>query len=275
MITDPADLPAPSAFSSSSQSSAPSTLDDADSLADTASLTDAAEHILPAATGFTDLALPEPILRAVIDKGYEQPTPIQRLAIPLLLQGRDVIGQAQTGTGKTAAFSLPLLQRIDPQLHAVQALVLVPTRELALQVATAVHAYAQNLPRVSVLPVFGGDSMERQISRLGRGVHVVVGTPGRILDHLRRGSLDLSQVRFLVLDEADEMLRMGFLEDVEAILEKTPAERQTTLLSATMPPAIRRIARHHLREPEHVVYEGEGHSWRRTATASCWPASAA
>ncbi|HRI49709.1 MAG TPA: DEAD/DEAH box helicase [Pseudomonadota bacterium] len=222
-------------------------------------LADTAEHDPPAAApspslaSFAALALPEPLLRAVTDKGYEEPTPIQTLAIPLLLKGRDVIGQAQTGTGKTAAFSLPLLARIDPQVQAVQALVLVPTRELALQVATAVHAYAQHLPRVNVLPIFGGDSMDRQITRLGRGTHVVVGTPGRILDHLRRGSLDLSRVGFLVLDEADEMLRMGFLEDVEAILKSTPAERQTTLLSATLPPEIRRVSRHHLRDPEHVA----------------------
>ena len=218
---------------------------------------DTAEHAPPSPSlaSFAALQLPEPLLRAVTDKGYEEPTPIQRLAIPFLLKGRDVIGQAQTGTGKTAAFALPLLARIDPQIHAVQALVLVPTRELALQVATAVHAYAQHLPRVNVLPIFGGDSMERQITRLGRGTHVMVGTPGRILDHLRHGSLDLSRVGFLVLDEADEMLRMGFLEDVEAILKTTPAERQTALLSATLPPEIRRVARHHLRDPEHVAVE--------------------
>jgi len=194
-------------------------------------------------------------LRAVTDEGYTTPTPIQARAIPVLLRGRDLLGQAQTGTGKTAAFALPLLNSIDPNVSAVQALVLCPTRELALQVATAIHDYGKHLPRISVLPIFGGDSMVRQLSRLSRGVHVVVGTPGRVLDHLERGSLVLDKVRFVVLDEADEMLRMGFIEDVESILGKTPSERQTALLSATLPPAIRRVAANQLRHPEHIAIE--------------------
>jgi len=204
---------------------------------------------------FADLGLSEPLLRAVTDEGYTTPTPIQARAIPVLLRGRDLLGQAQTGTGKTAAFALPLLHSIDPSVSAVQALVLCPTRELALQVATAIHDYGKHLPRISVLPIFGGDSMVRQLSRLSRGVHVVVGTPGRVLDHLERGSLVLDKVRFVVLDEADEMLRMGFIEDVESILGKTPSERQTALLSATLPPAIRRVAANQLRHPEHIAIE--------------------
>ncbi len=204
---------------------------------------------------FADLGLSEPLLRAVTDEGYTTPTPIQARAIPVLLRGRDLLGQAQTGTGKTAAFALPLLHSIDPNVSAVQALVLCPTRELALQVATAIHDYGKHLPRISVLPIFGGDSMVRQLSRLSRGVHVVVGTPGRVLDHLERGSLVLDKVRFVVLDEADEMLRMGFIEDVESILGKTPSERQTALLSATLPPAIRRVAANQLRHPEHIAIE--------------------
>ena len=204
---------------------------------------------------FADLGLSEPLLRAVTDEGYTTPTPIQARAIPVLLQGRDLLGQAQTGTGKTAAFALPLLHSIDPSVSAVQALVLCPTRELALQVATAVHDYAKHLPHLSVLPIFGGDSMVRQLSRLSRGVHIVVGTPGRVLDHLERGSLSLDKVRFVVLDEADEMLRMGFLEDVESILGRTPSERQTALLSATLPPAIRRVSANQLKRPEHIAIE--------------------
>ena len=206
-------------------------------------------------TTFADLGLSEPLVRAVSDEGYTTPTPIQARAIPVLLQGRDLLGQAQTGTGKTAAFALPLLHAIDPAVRAVQALVLCPTRELALQVATAIHAYGKNLRQISVLAIFGGDSMARQLAQLSRGVQVVVGTPGRVLDHLERGSLTLDQVRFVVLDEADEMLRMGFIEDVETILGKTPRERQTALLSATLPPVIRRIAHNQLRHPEHIAIE--------------------
>ncbi len=204
---------------------------------------------------FADLGLSEPLVRAVSDEGYTTPTPIQARAIPVLLKGRDLLGQAQTGTGKTAAFALPLLNALDPSVRAVQALVLCPTRELALQVATAIDAYGKYLRQISVLAIFGGDSMGRQLAQLSRGAQVVVGTPGRVLDHLERGSLTLDQVRFVVLDEADEMLRMGFIEDVETILGKTPRERQTALLSATLPPVIRRIAHNQLRHPEHIAIE--------------------
>jgi len=204
------------------------------------------------APGFSALGLNEPIARALSELGYETPTPIQAQSIPALLAGRDLIGQAQTGTGKTAAFSLPLLQRLDPQLAATQALILTPTRELAIQVAEAIHAYARHLGRVRVLPVYGGDSIGKQIARLRSGIQVVVGTPGRVMDHLRRGTLDVGALRSVVLDEADEMLRMGFIEDVEWILEQTPVQRQLALFSATMPREVRRIAQNHLREPVNV-----------------------
>ncbi|HEX2596970.1 MAG TPA: DEAD/DEAH box helicase [Luteimonas sp.] len=202
---------------------------------------------------FTDLALPEPLLRALADVGYETPSPIQAATIPPLLQGRDVLGQAQTGTGKTAAFALPILARIDPAQQKPQALVLAPTRELAIQVAEAFQKYATHLPGFHVLPIYGGQSYGPQLSALKRGVHVVVGTPGRVIDHLERGSLDLSQLRCLVLDEADEMLRMGFIDDVEAVLKKVPATRQVALFSATMPPQIRRIAQTYLKDPVEVA----------------------
>ncbi|HSR66112.1 MAG TPA: DEAD/DEAH box helicase, partial [Xanthomonadaceae bacterium] len=201
---------------------------------------------------FTDLGLPEPLLRALADVGYESPSPIQAATIPPLLGGRDVLGQAQTGTGKTAAFALPILARIDATQHAPQALVLAPTRELAIQVAEAFQKYAHHLPGFHVLPIYGGQSYYPQLQALKRGVQVVVGTPGRIIDHLDRGSLDLSQLRCLVLDEADEMLRMGFIDDVEAVLKKIPESRQVALFSATMPPPIRRIAQTYLRDPVEV-----------------------
>jgi len=209
-------------------------------------------HASDASPSFPALGLNEPLVRALSDLGYETPTPIQAQSIPALLAGRDLIGQAQTGTGKTAAFALPLLQRLDPNLAATQALVLTPTRELAIQVAEAVHAYARQLGRVRVLPVYGGDSIQKQVGRLRAGIHVVVGTPGRVMDHLRRGTLDAGALRSVVLDEADEMLRMGFIEDVEWILEQTPAQRQLALFSATMPREVRRIAQNHLREPVNV-----------------------
>jgi ATP-dependent RNA helicase DeaD len=202
---------------------------------------------------FSDLALGEPLLRALHDVGYELPSPIQAATIPLLLSGRDVLGQAQTGTGKTAAFALPILARIDLAPGAPQALVLTPTRELAIQVAEAFQRYAAHLPGFHVLPIYGGQSYGPQLSALRRGTQVVVGTPGRIIDHLEKGSLDLSRVRTLVLDEADEMLRMGFIDDVERILQRTPAARQTALFSATMPAEIRRIAKTHLRNPAEVT----------------------
>ena len=205
-----------------------------------------------AANSFAALSLPAPLLQALLDVGYETPSAIQAATIPQLLAGVDVLGQAQTGTGKTAAFALPALARLDLSRTLPQVLVLAPTRELAIQVAEAFQKYARHLPDFHVLPIYGGSDYRGQFRQLQRGVHIVVGTPGRIMDHMRRGSLDLSGLQTLVLDEADEMLRMGFIDDVEWILEKTPAERQIALFSATMPAAIRRIARQHLREPQEV-----------------------
>ena len=202
---------------------------------------------------FVDLGLPESVLQVLTNVGYESPSPIQAATIPPLLAGRDVIGQAQTGTGKTAAFALPTLSRIDPSLMKVQALVLAPTRELAIQVSEAFQRYAAGTPQFHVLPIYGGSSYGKQLTALKRGVHVVVGTPGRVVDHLTRGTLDLSSLRFLVLDEADEMLRMGFIDDVEAVITKCPDERQVALFSATMPPPIRRIARTYLRDPVEIA----------------------
>jgi len=203
-------------------------------------------------TAFADLSLRDELLRAVQDLGYEVPSPIQAEGIPPLLAGHDLLGQAQTGTGKTAAFALPFLHRIDLAVARPQVLVLTPTRELAIQVAEAFQSYARHLRGFHVLPVYGGQSITVQLPRLRRGVHVVVGTPGRVMDHLRRGTLDLSGLRSLALDEADEMLRMGFLEDVEWILEHTPPERQTALFSATMPREIQRVAQRHLNDPVDV-----------------------
>ena len=203
--------------------------------------------------GFESLGLSPPVLHALKAVGYESPSPIQAACIPPLLAGRDLLGQAQTGTGKTAAFALPILSRLDGAQRIPQALVLAPTRELAIQVAEAFQRYASAISGFHVLPIYGGQGYGPQLAALKRGVHVVVGTPGRVVDHLRRGSLDLSGLRWLVLDEADEMLRMGFAEDVEAVLQKTPPTRQTALFSATMPPAIRRIAQTHLRDPAEIT----------------------
>jgi ATP-dependent RNA helicase DeaD len=214
---------------------------------------DAAGDAAPALTGFAGLDLPEPLLRVLLEVGYETPSPIQAQTIPLLLRGRDLLGQAQTGTGKTAAFALPILARLDMSTPKLQALVLTPTRELGIQVAEAFQRYATHMPGFRVLPIYGGQSYGPQLSALSRGVHVVVGTPGRIIDHLERGSLDLSQLRFLVLDEADEMLRMGFIDDVEQILRKTPTTRQTCLFSATLPAPIRRIAQTYMQKPVEVT----------------------
>ena len=202
---------------------------------------------------FADLKLSTPLLRVLQELGYESPSPIQAATIPLLLEGRDVLGQAQTGTGKTAAFALPILERIDIKPTAPQALVLAPTRELAIQVAEAFQRYAMYIPGFHVLPIYGGQSYGPQLSALRRGVHVVVGTPGRVIDHIEKNSLDLSQLKTLVLDEADEMLRMGFIDDVETILQRTPESRQTALFSATMPSAIRRIAQTYLHNPAEVT----------------------
>jgi ATP-dependent RNA helicase DeaD len=204
---------------------------------------------------FQLLGLSEPLVQAVNDVGYEAPTPIQLQVIPLLLAGKDVIGQAQTGTGKTAAFALPILQRLEPQRREVQALILTPTRELAIQVAEAIHTYARHVSGVRVVPIYGGQSMPKQIGRLRGGLHIVVGTPGRIMDHMRRGTLNLAAVQIFVLDEADEMLRMGFLEDVEWILSQAPDVIQTALFSATMPKAIRSVADRYLKEPTVVETE--------------------
>ncbi|QSI77161.1 DEAD/DEAH box helicase [Niveibacterium microcysteis] len=203
-------------------------------------------------TTFAELGLPEALLRALADVGYETPSPIQAACIPLLLEGNDIIGEAQTGTGKTAAFALPLLSRIDIAERRPQALVLTPTRELAIQVAEALQKYAHHLPGFHVLPIYGGQSMVVQLRALSRGPQVIVGTPGRVMDHLERKSLELDALRVMVLDEADEMLRMGFIDDVEWILQHTPPERQTALFSATMPEPIRRVARTYLREPREV-----------------------
>ncbi len=201
---------------------------------------------------FTDLNLPQPILQALEKVGYEKPSPIQAESIPLLLNGHDLLGQAQTGTGKTAAFALPMLANLDVEGNYPQLLVLAPTRELAIQVAEAFQAYASFSKKIRVLPVYGGQSYDNQIRQLKRGVQVVVGTPGRVIDHIKRGTLKLDQLKFLVLDEADEMLRMGFIDDVELILSHAPAERQTALFSATMPGPIKKITERYLKDPKHV-----------------------
>ncbi len=205
---------------------------------------------------FEVFELDERLLRAVEDLDFETPTPIQDRAIPALLEGRDVLGQAQTGTGKTAAFALPMLHRLDAEGGGVQGLVVEPTRELAMQVARAFREYGQHR-RVNVLAVYGGQSYDRQIRRLERGVDIVVGTPGRMLDLIRKGVLDLSKVRTVVLDEADEMLSMGFIEDMEAILKETPETRQTALFSATLPQPIRRLAERYMRDPETISVDPE------------------
>ncbi len=206
---------------------------------------------------FTDLGLPETLLAALRDVGYESPSPIQAATIPPLLEGRDVLGQAQTGTGKTAAFALPALSRLDAPAGKPQVLVLAPTRELAIQVAEAFQTYAKHIPGFQILPIYGGQGYGPQLHALKRGVHVVVGTPGRVIDHLERGTLDLSSLRMLVLDEADEMLRMGFIDDVEAILKKTPETRQVALFSATMPAPIKRIAQTYLKDPVEIAIKAQ------------------
>ncbi|MGD0490014.1 MAG: DEAD/DEAH box helicase [Steroidobacteraceae bacterium] len=211
----------------------------------------------PGPAAFRDLGLGEPLLKALAEVGYESPSPIQSATIPALLAGSDLLGQAQTGTGKTAAFALPALERLDLSGREPQVLVLVPTRELALQVAEAFQRYASHLKGFHVLPIYGGQSYQPQLNALRRGVHVVVGTPGRVSDHLERGTLTLAAIKLLVLDEADEMLRMGFLEAVEDILLKTPPNRQAALFSATLPAPIRRIAQKHLRSPVEVTIQGK------------------
>ncbi len=223
-------------------------------------------------TAFNQLALNESLLKALDEVGYESPSPIQAATIPLLLDRRDIIGQAQTGTGKTAAFALPLLSNIDLKGKDPQVLVLAPTRELAIQVAEAFQKYASKMKGFHVLPIYGGAEYGGQIRALKRGVHVVVGTPGRVMDHIRKGTLKLDSLQALVLDEADEMLRMGFIDDVEWVLEQTPQDRQIALFSATMPSQIRRIATKYLNNPEQVTIKTV------TATADTirqrfWPVS--
>src|SRR6516164_3019475 len=214
-----------------------------------------------ASTTFADLQIHPAVLRATADVGYESPTAIQAATIPALMAGSDVVGLAQTGTGKTAAFAIPILSKIDTASTATQALVLAPTRELALQVAEAFSRYGAHLPKINVLPIYGGSSYGVQLAGLRRGAQVVVGTPGRVIDHLERGTLDLSRVDYLVLDEADEMLTMGFAEDVERILSETPEYKQVALFSATMPPAIRKLTKKYLHDPVEITAKA------KTATA--------
>ena len=215
------------------------------------------EASAPATIPFSELGLSDAVLKSLKDVGYEIPSAIQAATIPILLEGKDVVGLAQTGTGKTAAFALPILSRLDLSQKSPQALVLAPTRELALQVCEAFEKYASHMKGVHVLPVYGGQGYGTQLSALRRGVHIVVGTPGRIMDHLEKGTLDLTELKYLVLDEADEMLKMGFAEDVETILADTPADKQVALFSATMPAQIRRISKQYLNEPEEVTIKSK------------------
>jgi len=211
---------------------------------------------------FAELGLAPQVLKAVQEVGYETPSPIQAASIPYLLEGKDLLGMAQTGTGKTAAFALPLLSRLDTRSRVPQMLVLAPTRELAIQVAEACQTYAKHLPDFHVLPIYGGQAYDTQLRQLKRGAQVIVGTPGRVMDHIRRGSLNLDTLKSLVLDEADEMLRMGFIDDVEWILEHTPQERQIALFSATMPSQIKRVAQTYLKDASEVKIKSQ------TATAT-------
>ena len=208
--------------------------------------------------GFASFGFAPELLDALTAIGYQEPSPIQKAAIPELLLGRDLVGQAQTGTGKTAAFALPMLANLDAEQRTPQVLVLTPTRELAIQVADAFKSYAANMPHLRVLPIYGGADFRDQIVRLKRGVQIVVGTPGRVMDHMRQGTLDLSGLRSLVLDEADEMLRMGFIDDVEWVLEQLPSQRQVVLFSATMPPEIRRISHKYLNDPAEITIRTKG-----------------
>ncbi len=224
------------------------------------------------ATAFNQLALSESILKALDEVGYENPSPIQAKTIPLLLEGKDVLGQAQTGTGKTAAFALPILCNLDLKQKDPQVLVLAPTRELAIQVAEAFQTYAKHMKGFHVLPIYGGQDYRGQIRALQRGVHVAVGTPGRVMDHMRRGTLKLGKLKALVLDEADEMLRMGFIDDVEWILEQTPSDRQIALFSATMPQQIRRIATKYLNDPVEITIKVKT-TTAETIRQRFWPVS--
>ena len=223
-------------------------------------------------TKFSKFELKPTLLKALYEVGYETPTPIQDQTIPLLLEKKDVLGQAQTGTGKTAAFALPLLSNLNLRQKDPQILVLAPTRELAIQVAEAFKKYASQIKSFHVLPIYGGQEYRRQIRGLQRGVHVVVGTPGRVMDHMRRGTLKLEKLNTLVLDEADEMLRMGFIDDVEWILEKTPPKRQIALFSATMPHQIRSIAKRYLKNPEQIIIKVKTRT-ANTIRQRFWPVS--
>jgi len=215
-----------------------------------------------ATVAFSDLNLPDLIQKSIAEQGYEQPSAIQAQSIPALLEGRDLLGQAQTGTGKTAAFALPLLANIDPSKRVPQLLILAPTRELAIQVAEACQQYAKYLKGVNVLPIYGGQSYTIQLKQLSRGAQVVVGTPGRVMDHMRRKTLSLDKLNALVLDEADEMLRMGFIDDVKWVLEQSPPDRQIALFSATMPREVKRVADQHLQDPVYIKIAS------KTATAA-------
>ncbi|MCP4982149.1 MAG: DEAD/DEAH box helicase [Gammaproteobacteria bacterium] len=223
-------------------------------------------------TSFAQMALKQPLLKALNTLGYELPTAIQAQTIPLLLDGRDVLGQAQTGTGKTAAFALPLLSNLDLKQKQPQVLVLAPTRELAIQVAEAFQSYASQLKGFHVLPVYGGQEYGTQIRALQRGVQVIVGTPGRVMDHMRRGNIDLGRLQALVLDEADEMLRMGFIDDVQWVLEQTPKQRQIALFSATMPNEIRKITQRYLRNPAEITIRVKT-TTAETIRQRFWPVS--
>ena len=225
--------------------------------------------------GFAALGLGPDLCETLTGLGYEEPTPIQRKTIPLLLEGGDLIGQAATGTGKTAAFALPIVERIDRDTPARPVgLIVTPTRELAVQVSEAIFAYGRDRG-VQVVPIYGGQPIHRQLQALRRGVHVVVATPGRAIDHIRRGSLELDDITTVVLDEADEMLDMGFAEDIETILEQTPAERQTVMFSATMPPRIEAITKRYQRDPARITVGFDESSAgktlvRQTAYSALW-----
>ncbi|HCP15565.1 MAG TPA: RNA helicase, partial [Peptococcaceae bacterium] len=195
-------------------------------------------------------------MQALEEMGFEEPTPIQAQAVPLIFQGKDIIGQAQTGTGKTAAFGIPIVEKVDPNLNKIQAFILTPTRELAIQVAEEMGRISK-FKRLRVLPVYGGQPIDRQIRPLRTGVHIVIGTPGRVLDHLDRRTIDLSHVQTFVIDEADEMLDMGFIDDISSILDQAPADKQTLLFSATMPDPIRRLAKKYLKDPESISVNRE------------------
>ena len=215
---------------------------------------------------FKDLDISSEIQRAVEDMGFEEATPIQSLAIPHILEGKDVTGQAQTGTGKTAAFGIPILEMVDPSERDLQAVILCPTRELAIQVAEELKKLSKYMKRVNVLPVYGGQPIDRQIKALKKGVQIIIGTPGRVMDHMRRGTIDMGEVKVLVLDEADEMLDMGFREDIEFVLDYIQAERQILLFSATMSPDILYITRRYQDDPEFLKVVPKGtHSTRNQA----------